>query len=112
MESHKIAMAYHLQTSDQVEISNRGIKQILEKVVNLRRKNWSPKLDEALWAYIIAFKTPLGKSLFKLVYGKACHHPVEIKHKAFWAIKRLNSDAQLTGEKRLLEFNKMGELRA
>ncbi|KAE8688645.1 COP9 signalosome complex subunit 7-like [Hibiscus syriacus] len=109
---HKIATAYHPQTNRQAEVSNREVKQILENVVNPRRKEWSPKLDEALWAYRTTFKTPLGMSPFKMVYGKDCHLPVELEHKAYWVIKKLNFDAQLNGEKRLLNLNEMEEFRA
>ncbi|KAL4366455.1 hypothetical protein GQ457_05G021720 [Hibiscus cannabinus] len=108
---HRIATAYHPQNNGQAEISNREIKQILEKTVNTNRKDWSPKLDEDLWAYRTALNTPLGMSPFKIVYGKACHLPVELEHKAFWAIKKLNTDAQLAGEKRLLELNELQEFR-
>ncbi|XP_058733004.1 uncharacterized protein LOC131604588 [Vicia villosa] len=99
------------ETSGQVEVSNREIKQILEKTVAISRKDWSTKLNEALWAYRTAFKTPIGTTPFKLVYGKSCHLPVELEHKAYWAIKNLNLNYTAAGEKRLLDINELEELR-
>nr|KYP38659.1 hypothetical protein KK1_040090 [Cajanus cajan] len=89
----------------------REIKRILEKTVATSRKDWASKLDEALWAYRTAFKTPTSLSPFQLVYGKACHLPVELEHKAFWALKLLNFDPKACGEKRKSQLHELEEMR-
>src|SRR3954468_24883425 len=90
--THRVASPYHPQTSGQVELSNRELKTILEKTVDKSRKDWSYKLNDTLWAHRTVFKTPMGMTPYKMVFGKACHLPLELEHKSFWTIKNLNYD--------------------
>ncbi|GKB09331.1 reverse transcriptase domain-containing protein [Tanacetum coccineum] len=96
--THRLSTAYHPQTSGQVEVSNRSLKRILERTVGENRASWSDKLDDALWASCTAFKTPIGCTPYKLVYGKACHLPIELEHKAYRALKHCNFDLKTTGD--------------
>nr|GEU92908.1 reverse transcriptase domain-containing protein [Tanacetum cinerariifolium] len=81
--THRLSTAYHPQTSGQVEVTNRGLKRILERTIGQNRASWSDKLDDALWAFCTTYKTPIGCTPYKLVYGKACHLPIKLKHKAY-----------------------------
>ncbi|GJT81152.1 reverse transcriptase domain-containing protein [Tanacetum coccineum] len=109
--THRLSTAYHPQTSGQVEVSNRGLKRILERTVGENRASWSDKLDDALWAFRTAYKTPIGCTPYKLVYGKACHLPIELEHKAYWALKHTNFDVQTAGDHRKVQLNELNELR-
>ncbi|GJV52660.1 uncharacterized protein Tco_1448401 [Tanacetum coccineum] len=91
--NHRFSTSYHPQTSGQVENTNRALKRILEKTVKDNPAIWSRKFDDALWAFRTAYKTPIGTTPYKLIYGKNCHLPFEIKHRAYWALK--NCDPNL-----------------
>ncbi|GJZ00320.1 reverse transcriptase domain-containing protein [Tanacetum coccineum] len=81
--NHRFSTSYHLQTSGQVENTNRALKRILEKTVKDNPAIWSRKLDDALWAFRIAYKTPTETTLYKLMYRKNCHLLFEIDHRAY-----------------------------
>ncbi|GKE63809.1 reverse transcriptase domain-containing protein, partial [Tanacetum coccineum] len=129
--THHLATAYHPHTSGQVEVSNRGLKRILERTVgeNVKARfhkemkclkmlfkfvkslmtvgencaSWSDRLDDALWAFHTAFKTPIGCI--------PCHLPIELEHKAYWALKHVNFNLKTAGDHRKLQLNELNELR-
>ncbi|XP_071727573.1 uncharacterized protein [Rutidosis leptorrhynchoides] len=85
--------------------------QILDKTVNNNRKVWQTKHDNVLWAFRTAYKTPNATTPFKLVYGKACHLPVEVEHMDFWALKQVNLYIEQVGKKRAMQVHELDELR-
>jgi hypothetical protein len=100
---HRVSTAYHPQTNGQVETSNRKLKSIFNRTIEKGGKDWSKKLDGALWAYRTAFN--------QFVYGKACHLPVELEHKAYWAIKEMNLDLDVVVVKRRIQISELEEMR-
>nr|GEV49604.1 reverse transcriptase domain-containing protein [Tanacetum cinerariifolium] len=87
-------------------LSLRGNRTVREN-----RASWSEKLDDALWAFRTAYKTPIGFTPYKLVYGKYCHLPIELEHKAYWALKHVNFDLKTAGDHWKLQLNELNELR-
>ncbi|GKC37338.1 reverse transcriptase domain-containing protein [Tanacetum coccineum] len=109
--SHRFSTSYHPQTSGQVENTNIALKRIIEKIVKDNPAIWSRKLNDALWAFRTAYKTPIGTTPYKLIYGKNCHLPFEIEHRAYWALKNCNPDLITAGEIRMFLLHELDELR-
>jgi transposase InsO family protein len=108
---HRVTTTYHPQTNEQAKTSNRQLKSILNKTIEKGGKDWSRKLDGALWAYRTAFKTPIGMTPYQFVYGKTCHLQVELEHKAYWAIKEMNLDLDAAVVNRRIQISKLEEMR-
>nr|GEV02488.1 hypothetical protein [Tanacetum cinerariifolium] len=66
--------------------------------------------DKFAKAFRAAYKTPIGCTPYKLVYGKSCHLPIELEHKAYWALKHVNFDLKTTSDHRKLQLNRLNEL--
>nr|GEW80329.1 reverse transcriptase domain-containing protein [Tanacetum cinerariifolium] len=109
--THRLSTTYHPQTSGRVKVTNRGLKRILERMVGENHALWSDKLEDALWAFRTTFKTPIGCTPYRLVYRKSCHLPLELEHKAFWALKHANFDLKTTGDHQKLQLYELSELR-
>ncbi|GKE53460.1 reverse transcriptase domain-containing protein, partial [Tanacetum coccineum] len=99
-------------------ISDRGthfcndkFAKVISKTVGENRASWVDRLDDALWAFCTAYKTPIGCTSYKLVYGKSCHLPIELEHRAYWALKHADFDLKTTGDHRKLQLNELNELR-
>nr|GFA39875.1 reverse transcriptase domain-containing protein [Tanacetum cinerariifolium] len=109
--THRLSTSYHPQISGQVEVTNRGLKRILERTVGENLASWGDKLEDALWAFHTAFKTSIGCTPYRLIHGKACHLPLELEHKAYWALKHANFNLKTAGDHRKLQLNELNELR-
>ncbi|GJV04468.1 reverse transcriptase domain-containing protein [Tanacetum coccineum] len=90
---------------------NSQLEKALQKSVGYNPKKWSEKLDDVLWAFRTAYKTPTRCTPLRLVYGKACHLPVEIEHKAYWALKQCNMYLTAVTKNCFIELNELMELR-
>ncbi|RDX81099.1 Gag-Pol polyprotein, partial [Mucuna pruriens] len=107
---HRIAIAYHPQTNGQVEVLNRETKKTLQKKTNPSQKDWSRLVEDALWAHRTAYRTSLGMSPYRIVFGKPYHLLVEIEHKAYWAVKQCNLAYDQAGKQRKFQLQELDEL--
>nr|GEX39798.1 reverse transcriptase domain-containing protein [Tanacetum cinerariifolium] len=90
---------------------NDQFAKVMSKTVGENRALWTDKLDDALWAFRIAFKTPIGCTPYRLVYGKSCHLPLELEHKSYWALKHANFNLKTAVDHHKLQLNELHELR-
>ncbi|GJZ86973.1 reverse transcriptase domain-containing protein [Tanacetum coccineum] len=109
--NHHFSTSYHPQTSGQVENTNKALKRFLEKTAKDNHAIWSRKLDDSLWDFRTAYKIPTSTTPYKLIYGKNCHLPFEIEHRAYWALKNCNPNLIATDEKRMFHLHELDELR-
>ncbi|GJV65605.1 reverse transcriptase domain-containing protein [Tanacetum coccineum] len=109
--NHRFSTSYHPQTSGQVKNTNRALKRILEKTVKDNPAIWSRKLDDALWAFRTAYKTHTDTTHHKLIYGKNCHLPFEIEHRAYWALKNCNPNLIAASEKKMFQLHELDKFR-
>ncbi|RDY13722.1 gag-pol, partial [Mucuna pruriens] len=107
---HRVSIAYHPETNDQAGVFNREIKKTLKKMTNPNWKGWSRLLEDALWAHRTAYQTPLGMSPYQIVFGKACHLPMEIEHRAYWAVKQCNLAYDQARKQRKFQLQELNEL--
>nr|GEV21346.1 hypothetical protein [Tanacetum cinerariifolium] len=91
--------------------SHNSDRERTSVMTSLQRSCKSENLDDALWAFRTAYKTPIGCTPYKLVYRKACHLPIELEHKAYWALKHANFDMKTAGYHKKVQINKLNELR-
>ncbi|GJY30500.1 DNA-directed DNA polymerase [Tanacetum coccineum] len=91
-------------------LSKQDAKPRLLRTVEENRALWSDRLDDDLWAFRTTFKTPIGCTPYKLMYGKSCHLPIELEHKAYWALKHANFDLKTAGDHQKLQLNELNEL--
>nr|GEU32434.1 reverse transcriptase domain-containing protein [Tanacetum cinerariifolium] len=109
--THHLFTMYHPQTSRQMEVSNRGFKRILVRTIGENRASWSDKLDDAYGLFVLPSRHPLGAPLISWYTEKACHLPIELEHKAYWALKHCNFDLKTAGGHRKVQLNELNELR-